>query len=156
VVGVLRSTDGGKTWSDPIAGPAIEAIAVTDPNTGRGVREGEPILDVAVDPKGNLFAVWDDGRFSNFTHDDIAFAMSRDGGLPWSAPIKVNQTPTTISAGNQQAFPPSVAVAADGTVAVTHYDFRNNGAIPGLATDYWLVHASSDFTNPTSWQSDEK
>ena len=40
--------------------------------------------------------------------------------------IKVNKTPTNIPIGNQQAFTPSVDVAADGTVAVTYYDFRNN------------------------------
>src|SRR5262249_54167099 len=104
----------------------------------------------------NLYAVWTDARFSGFVHDDIAFSMSTDGGLTWSAPIKVNQTPTNLLAGNQQAFTPSVAVAADGTVAVTYYDFRNNTAQPGLPTDYWLVHASGNFTSPGSWTADEK
>ncbi len=154
---VIRSTDGGHTWSDPITGPAIEAIGITDPNTGQPVRDGEYILDVAADPNnGNLYAVWADGRFSNFSHEDIAFSMSTNGGLTWSNPIKVNQTPTNIPAGNQQAFTPSVAVAASGTVAVSYYDFRNNTGGPGLATDYWLVHASSGFTNPTSWQGSEQ
>src|SRR5258708_22959270 len=82
--------------------------------------------------------------------------MSTDGGQTWTAPIKVNQTPTNIPAGDQQAFPPSVAVNSDGTVAVTYYDFRNNDAGSGLATDYWLVHAGSNFANPSSWTADEK
>src|SRR5262249_3562251 len=94
VVGVLRSTDKGLTWSDVIAGPAEEVISVTDPDTGAPVRDGEPVFSVAVDPNsGNLYAAWTDGRFSGFTHDDIAFSMSTNGGLTWSAPIKVNQTP---------------------------------------------------------------
>src|SRR5262249_29107399 len=152
VVAVMRSTDKGLTWSDIITGPAEEVIDVTDPDTAAPVRDGEPILDVAVDPhNGNLYAVWTDARFSGFVHDDIAFSMSTDGGLTWSAPIKVNQTPTNLLAGNQQAFTPSVAVAADGTVAVTYYDFRNNTADPGLPTDSWLAHASSNFTDPSSW-----
>ncbi len=154
---VLRSTDGGKTWSTPILGPAEETIAVTDPDTGQPVRDGESLLDVAVDPRnGNLYAVWADGRFSNFSHEDIAFSQSTDGGRTWTDPIKVNQTPTNILVGDQQAFTPSVAVAADGTVAVTYYDFRNNTTDPGLTTDYWLVHASGNLTDPASWQSDEK
>jgi hypothetical protein len=156
VVGVMRSTDHGATWSDIITGPAIEAMPVTDPDTGALVRDGDPLLDVTVDPhNGNLYAVWADGRFSNSTHEDIAFSMSTDGGQTWSDPIKVNQTPTTIPAGDQQAFTPSVAVNRDGTVAVTYYDFRNNDAGPGLATDYWLVHASSNFTSPGSWAAGE-
>lgn len=154
---VLRSTDGGQTWSAPILGPAVEAIGIADPNTGQHVRDGEYILDVAADPSnGNLYAVWADGRFSNFTHEDIAFSMSTNGGQTWSDPIKANQTPTNIPAGNQQAFTPSVAVAANGTVAVGYYDFRNNTGGPGLPTDYWLVHAGSDFTNPASWQGNEQ
>ncbi len=157
-VAVIRSTDGGTTWSAPIIGPAVEAMPVTDPNTGAPVRDGKWILSVTADPtnNGNLDAVWADGRFSNFTHEDIAFSMSMDGGLTWSMPIKVNQTPTTIAVGNQQAFTPSVAVNSNSTVAVTYYDFRNNGTSPGLPTDYWLVHASGNLTDPTSWTSDEK
>jgi hypothetical protein len=154
---VIRSTDGGMTWSDPIIGPAVNEISVTDPDTGVPVRDGESLISVTADPRNNgtLYAVWTDGSFSNFTHDDIAFSMSTDGGQTWSAPIKVNQTPTNIAAGNQQAFTPAVAVAADGTVAVTYYDFRNNDANPGLPTDSWLVHASSNYINPSSWTTGE-
>src|SRR6266849_5607208 len=48
-----------------------------------------------------------------------------------------------------------VAVAADGTIGVTHYDFRFNDPSPGLPTDYWLVqcHPSSTVaaSNPACW-----
>jgi hypothetical protein len=121
------------------------------------VRSGEPLLDVRVDRhNGNLYAVWDDGRFSGFTHDDIAFAMSTGGGRSWTTPIKVNQTPTNIPAGDQQAFTPSVAVAANGTVGVTYYDFRNNTPAPGLLTDYWIAHADNNFTDPASWSQENR
>lgn len=154
---VMRSTDKGVTWSAPIIGPTIQPLLVTDPDTGAPVRTGEILADFAVDPgNGNLYLTWSDARFSNFKHNDIAFSMSTDGGLTWSMPIKINQSPTSISDGNQQSFVPSIAVAADGTVAVTYYDFRNNTGSPGVPTDYWLVHADSAFTNPASWTSDEK
>jgi hypothetical protein len=158
VLGVMRSTDHGATWSAIIDGPAIESVAVTDPDTGAPVRAGDPITSVAVDPKsGNLYAVWEDARFSSkFTTNGIAFSMSTDGGKTWSDPIQVNQTPTNIPAADQQAFVPAVAVNSDGAVAVTYYDFRNNTAAAGALTDYWLVHASGNFTNPASWTSDEK
>jgi hypothetical protein len=82
--------------------------------------------------------------------------MSTDGGRTWSDPIKVNQTPTNIPAGNAQTFTPSVAINSDGTVALTYYDFRNNPAAAGLPTDYWISHADSAFTNPASWSAENR
>ena len=74
-----------------------------------------------------------------------------DGGLTWSPRVKVNATPTNIPIGNQQAFTPSVDVAADGTVAVTYYDFRNNTDAPPLLTDYFVVHCHAACNNAESW-----
>ena len=42
-------------------------------------------------------------------------------------------------------------VAADGTVGVTCYDFRNNTPAAGAPTDYWLVHCHASCTNPANW-----
>src|SRR5262249_34055926 len=156
---VIRSTDHGLTWSDPIIISATEGVPVTDPDTGAPVRSGDDIHlpEMAVDlHNGNLYVVWADGRFSGLTHNDIAMSMSSDGGLHWSAQIKVNQTPTNIPASDQQAFTPSVAVAANGTVAVTYYDFRNNTPAPGLLTDYWIAHADNNFTDPASWSQENR
>jgi len=152
-----RSSDKGQTWQKPIPVASNLSIGVTDPDTGQPVdSEGGPdaLSAVAVDPhNGNLYAVWQDARFSNSQYDSIAFSMSTDGGCNWSAPIRVNQTPSNLPQGDQQAFLPSVAVAADGTVAVTYYDFRFNDASPGLLTDYWLVEGATgtDLTNPANW-----
>ncbi len=140
-VRVLRSTDNGDTWSGPYDIARLGTIEITDPETGDPVRTGDIIPDIAVDPaNGGLYAVWQDASFNNNQADAIAFSQSLDGGLTWSNPIKVNATPTGIPIGNQQAFTPSVDVSANGTVAVTSYDFRHNTDATPLLTDYFIVH----------------
>jgi hypothetical protein len=155
--GLLRSFDRGQTWTSqaiPIA--TQQPVPVTDPDNGQPVTTAIPLDEVAGDPsKGSLYAVWEDGRFNGRQHDAIAFSMSTDGGLTWSEPIQINQTPTDIDPGDQQAFLPTIQVAQDGTVGVTYYDFRFNDPQPGLATDYWFVHAHpgdpGGLTNPANW-----
>jgi hypothetical protein len=63
-------------------------------------------------------------------------SSSLDGGLSWSAPVTVNANTA------MPAFIPSVAVALDGTIGVSYYDFRSNTADPStLLTDYWLARS---------------
>jgi hypothetical protein len=155
-VAVLRSTDRGDTWSSPIEVSDVDTVGVTDPDNGHAVRTEDIIPDIAAGlAPGRVYAVWQDGSFSGpprgKEHAGIAFSQSLDGGLTWSPKIQINQAPAT------QAFTPSVAVAADGTVGVTYYDFRNNTAAPGLPTDYWFVHchaATQDCSDPNNWSSD--
>ena len=155
-VAVLRSTDRGVTWSGAIKVSDVDTVGVVDPDTGQAVRTEDIIPDIAagVSP-GHVYAVWQDGSFSGpprgKEHAGIAFSQSLDGGLTWSKKIEINQVPAT------QAFTPSIAVAADGTVGVTYYDFRNNTPAPGLPTDYWFVHchaATEDCTNASNWTSE--
>jgi hypothetical protein len=159
---LLRSTDHGQSWSAPVTAVTMTPLytpegftIVVDPETGQSVRDPTN-PSFAVDMRnGNLYAVWEDGRFSNFQYNDIAFSMSPDGGFSWSAPIRVNQTPLDISPGNRQAFFPSIAVATNGTIGVSYYDFRFNGPNPGLPTDRWLVQCHpSSATDPACWSSE--
>ncbi len=134
---VMRSTDKGMSWSSPIIISSEEAVAVIDPDNGRALRTGTGLPDIAVDQSnGSLYVVWEDSRFSGHMYNDIALSRSTDGGLTWSAPIRANTTPVAVP-----AFTPSVEVAADGTVAVAYYDFRNNDPTAGLPTGYWMVHS---------------
>jgi len=143
---LLRSADHGRSWSTPFNAITMTPLynpdgstLVVDPETGQLVQDPTN-PSFTVDPRnGNLYAVWEDGRFSNFQYNDIAFSMSADGGFSWSAPIRVNQTPLDIPTANRQSFLPSVAVAANGTIGVSYYDFRLNDPQRGLPTDRWLA-----------------
>jgi hypothetical protein len=152
---VIRSTDKGVTWSktSTIIAPSRE-IGAFDPDTGRRIRAEGGIPEVAIDrASGALYVVWQDASFSGV--DEIALSISTDNGQTWSMPIKVNQTPRSATAANQQAFVGGVHVTPDGTVGVTYYDFRNNDANPGVPTDYWIVHCDADCADPASWHEPE-
>jgi hypothetical protein len=145
---VMRSTDHGQTWSRPAEIAKMKGVAVFDPDNNTFVTSnavpGEglsiPIFDVAVDShNGNLYTVWEDARFNGGQYNRIAFSESTDGGRTWSDPIPINQTPNNVPIADRSAFIPSIAVAADGTVAVSYYDFRFNDDASGLPTDYWTV-----------------
>jgi hypothetical protein len=157
---VLRSTDKGTTWSGPFDVGRLGTIGNFDPETGDPVRTGDILPEIAVDSsasaaRGRLYAVWQDASPNGGQADAAVFSQSVDGGLTWSAALKVNRTPTGIPIANQQAFTPSVDVASDGTIAVTYYDFRNNTAAPPLLTDYFVVHchpvSPTACLNPANW-----
>jgi len=159
---VIRSTDRGVTWSDPIevapenATPCKTCNGPVDPDTGAPIRVGLGRPDLAVDRNpssagyGNIYAVWGDtyGSSKKTPYPTVVFTRSTDGGLTWSPLIKANKSPAGV-----QAFTPSVDVASDGTVGVTYYDFRNNTPDPGLPTDYWMIHChpATDCTDPANW-----
>ena len=104
-IAVVRSSDHGLTWSKKatVIGQIDASFqGATDPDNGHLIRGGD-LPDFAVDPhNGNVYAAWDDDSLNGI--DSIFFSQSTDGGFNWSPPIKVNQTPTNIPAGDQQAF----------------------------------------------------
>jgi hypothetical protein len=148
IAAIIRSADGGLTWSDPI-GIDVQQVATVSVG-GRHVRSSDELPEFAVNPvNGNLYAVWQDSRFSPTGTSKIAFSQSTDGGLTWSSTIRIDQSP-----GDTPAFVPQIRVAADGTVGLLYYDTEHaTAAQPGL-TDAFLSHchsATSDCSNPASW-----
>jgi hypothetical protein len=160
-IAVIRSTDKGVTWSKRaiIVAPSA-AIGETDPQPIHCrpfittpadnplctlVRSDGVIVDLAVDYSsgphhGRLYIVWQDHQDNPFGDDLILLSHSDDGGLTWSAPVKVNKTPTGTF--TDQAFEPTVHVNSKGVVAVTYYDFRNDVSTDmALTTDYWIDHS---------------
>ncbi len=154
---VIFSTDHGTTWSSQatiIANLGDRGVRDPEPVNCLGdntpstpcllVRTGNGVPDFAVDPNsgspGTMYAVWQSHTSATVNgapvDDTILLSRSTDGGHGWSAPVKVNHTPAGV-----QAFTPSVHVAANGDVAVTYYDFRNDTAGDAtLSSDYWIVH----------------
>jgi hypothetical protein len=164
---LIRSFDKGATWQikpTPIRAQQILCNGAKIPNpsvSDRVVRDACILFDVAVDrtglgTNGNLYAVWQDNRFNGI--DQVAFSQSTNGGMTWSTPIKVNQTPDNSNNLLEQAFLPSVAVNDDGTVVVTYYDFRNDDTSTLIAsTDYFVVTCdpTNNCSNASSWTGNE-
>jgi hypothetical protein len=163
-IALIRSDDHGATWDRRATvvdrHNTFQGLVVDpdDPNPATNtVRTGDIIPQGTVDPStGAIYLVFQDMRFG--PRSSIAFTQSLDGGRTWSPSIKINQTPTDISLGNQQAFNPVVSVLDDGTIGVRYSDFRANEDTPQvetLATDEFAIHCHpttpTACTNPDNW-----
>jgi hypothetical protein len=155
-VAFVKSTDGGATWSAPQVISKLGTVTVTDPNnvdpvTGGAarIRTGDIIPEAGIDPgSGQLYVVWQDARFSNGAHDDVAISTSSDGGKTWSTPKRVD-TPN-----GQPAFTATVAVASDHTVGVTYYQFEPT-SLGSEPTDYFIKKVSPTDVSSTNANSVE-
>jgi hypothetical protein len=142
-VALIRSTDHGATWSAPIFVAELRAVGARDPTTGQVIRDGATLPSVAVGPGASVWVAWQDARFSGGVRDAIALSRSTDGGLTWSLPVAINQ------AAEVPAFTPTLAVRADGTLGVMHYDLRSDTADAStLLADVWLLTT----TDGTTWR----
>jgi hypothetical protein len=118
-------------------------MGARDPTTGQVIRDGAILPSVAVGPGATVWVAWQDARFSGGVRDAIALSRSTDGGSTWSAPVAINQ------AAEVPAFTPTLAVRADGTLGVMHYDLRSDTADPStLLADVWLLTT----TDGTTWR----
>jgi hypothetical protein len=145
LVAVMRSTNRGVTWSDPIIvdvlfSSAIQGQGVVDPSDGHAVRTEDLIPEAAADPRRgstDLHITWQDIRFTlaaplPIFNDQIVLASSTDGGRNWSDPKRISSNKLT------QAFTSSIDVNESGRIGVTYYDFTSDDPSGGpLDTDYW-------------------
>jgi hypothetical protein len=114
---VTRSTDDGVRW-----GPFVRAATFTVhslPNTTFRLGIPESFAASPTFP-GHLYVAYETW---NGTSMDIEFTQSTDGGLTWSAPVKVNDNVDAPGQPTDQ-FQPEVAAGPNGAVAVAFYDRR--------------------------------
>jgi hypothetical protein len=115
---VIPSTDGGLTWGPPVTAASIAFTVPVDPTAKEAIRgTGQGIL-AAAGPGGSAYVAWSEQHLGAGSF--VAVVRSDDAGASWSPPVKVEQ-------GVGQPFIPSVAVAGDGTVGVSWYEFGASG-----------------------------
>jgi hypothetical protein len=138
---VVRSTDGGATWSNPIhiadlEDSGIEGVAFRDYPANadaRGTQTGhqfrtQSVQGMTVDPStGTLYAFWTDNQDgvhdvdNPVTQTNVFMTKSTDGGLTWQGPLRVTSGP-----GDRWM---AWGAAANGVVKVMYmdgsYDYPN-------------------------------
>ena len=147
-IGFVKSTDHGVTWGPRQTVTADNAIGVVDPNNVDPTTNSAPaplrtaagLPQPVIGANGQLYVVWE--GLNGATGTDQAFiTTSSDGGASWSTPSIVNSAYTS-----RPAYTPSVAVAPDGTVGVTYYQW-DTATSTGLEPTVLYIQKSTSAGN---------
>ncbi|MCE4610838.1 MAG: exo-alpha-sialidase [Desulfurococcales archaeon] len=115
---VVKSVDGGETWSEPIEAAVIEGeMEYYSPARFRAWSSMFPVMDVA--PDGTVYIVYASADPNTRDPGDVFLVYSQDGGETWSEPMKVNSD----GPGNYQFFP-WLDVDEEGVVHIMWGDTR--------------------------------
>ncbi len=102
---VLRSTDMGQTWSEP--------VVLNDDNPDQQSTHFYPQLGVA--PNGRVDIVWESSGQQHDYHFQANYTYSSDGGATWSHSVQVTDQPIDFGLGvsfnSDIRQPPGVASA---------------------------------------------
>jgi len=124
---VNRSDDGGVTFNGERKVTDVTPIGNTENCGGQNSKTLNGSIRVtdfptiAIDKSngpndGNVYIAWNDNRNGN---PDIFFTRSTDGGMTWSAPMRVNDDATTTD-----QFMPWMTVDPSGVIFLMWYDRR--------------------------------
>jgi hypothetical protein len=125
-VGVASSTNGGTNWQ--VTENAFDMNGINGLLTQKGNIRVNGLPDIAIDTTGGIRNGWiyiittQRNLAPAGTDPDVILNRSTDGGLTWSAGIRVNQDPANN--GKIQYFP-AVHVDKQGGLNVIFYDDRN-------------------------------
>ncbi len=129
---VVKSTDGGATWTAPVRASDIINDGADDYPINVDGRQTLSNSQFRVNSAGNLavdatsaalFVVWSDNRNGTAfnTNTDVFMTKSTDGGATWSSPV-------AVSSAQGDQFYPWAAVAPEGTLNVAFFDRSYNPA----------------------------
>lgn len=141
-----KSTDGGTTW-------LANDIYVADQPGGwdymiGGIyrANGLPVTccNLSNGPyRGHIYINWTDEAGTN--DHDVKFVRSTNGGLNWSAPLRVNNDP----AGKEQFFSWMTVDNTTGYIYILFYDRRNSSS-GSTATEVYLAKSTDGGTTFTN------
>jgi hypothetical protein len=130
-----KSTDYGLTWLENdinVTGFHINWLVFNVP--GIPIVPGFPIINCDLSPSahnGDIYICWTDQR-SGYNDTDVWLVKSVDGGLNWSAPIRVNDDPP----GKHQFFAWMTIDQTNGNLYFVFYDRRNYTSVQ---TDVYMA-----------------
>ena len=116
------STDGGASWSRPVAVASIQAHI-----DAGGIRSG-PLPSAALDGAGNVYVVWEDCRFRpGCSTNDLVLSRSRDG-VRWTTVSRIPIDPVSSTVDH---FIPGIGIdpATSGShahIAIHYYYYSNS------------------------------
>lgn len=130
MVAFMRSSDGGASWSEP--------VAVNDVEPERDWTYNEFFASMDVSPSGRIDVAWYDWRNDvTFTEgdesnalQDVYYASSRDGGESWTENVKVTDRAIDRRLGVWDGYGvrgPIGLASTDAAAYVAWSDTRNSG-----------------------------
>jgi hypothetical protein len=160
---VVKSVDGGLTWSSPVIAATLEDGPTNYPTNGteRQTLTGYQARvnsagNIVAGPTGNLFLVFSDNRNGTadpvepVTNTDVFITTSVDGGTTWAPPVQVDTNP------GDEWFPWVDVDPTTGQVGIVYHtrndpdpDLYNTNVAIGLPGAFTITQVSTAPSDPT-------
>ncbi len=123
IVKVVKSTDGGVSWSQP----TIVATIYQPPLYPRDQWRFYSIISAAADPTNNnrLYAAWTDDRNHSTNGMEVMYSASIDHGATWGAITRLSHDPVGVV---RDHITPMLDVSTDGRLHALWLDRRLDSA----------------------------